>query len=298
MKLSIALIGISSIAFYGHIAVVASDEVEEWSVDQYSRNLRTKKEKKYPPSGFTLDPIFKEKYNCSITCAPCPIGCTPTTIKCTDKPVYIPPRSDMFAPVNVLHRTFTGVQPPYPVALPRNATAELAWFTEKYLSKLPVRTKQSDTKYALTPTEKMLLKMSLPEWQEARAANKYTCMDMVTASIKRALYLDDVQKMGQFMLMNTFDWVGLAIKEARKYDRMAKKHGTKKIAPMYCYPVPIKGTVSRFECIRSVLNCVYLTLNESWSVAQFVCFDIDHHNGFTRIQRLAGTLPISRKDRR
>jgi len=246
MKLSIALIGISCIAFHGHYSVFAKDEVEEWSVDQYTRNLRTKKEKKYPPSGFMLDPILKAKYNCSITCAPCPIGCT--QVKCTDKPVYIPPKSPMYMPDNLLHRYFvSGVAPPYPVTLPRNETGEIAWFTETYLKKYPVSTKQSDTKYALTATEKMLLKMSLPEWQEARAANKYTCMDMVTASIKRALYLDDVQKMGQFMLMNTFDWVGLAIKEARKYDRMAKKHGTKKIAPFYCYPVPIKGTLTTMD---------------------------------------------------
>jgi Asp-tRNA(Asn)/Glu-tRNA(Gln) amidotransferase A subunit family amidase len=245
MKLSLALIGIISIAFHGHSSVAAKDEVEEWSVDQYTRNLRTKKVKKYPPSGYMLDPVFKEKYNCSITCAPCPIGCT--QVKCADKPVYIPPKSEMYMPDNLLHRTFPGTQTPYPVSLPRNATGELAWFTETYLKKLPVSTKQSDTKYALTATEKMLLKMSLPEWQEARAANKYTCMDMVTASIKRALYMQEVQKMGQFMYHNTFDWVGLAIKEARKYDRMAKKHGTKKIAPMYCYPTPIKGTITTMD---------------------------------------------------
>jgi len=250
MKLSLALIGICSITFHGHNAVSAYDDVEEWSVDQYTRHLRTGTEKKYPPSGFMLDPIFKEQYNCSITCAPCPIGCTSTTIKCTDKPVYIPPKSDMYMPDNLLHRSFiTGIVPPFPISLPRNETGEVEWFTKTYLDKFPVSTKQSDTRYALTSTEKMLLKMSLPEWQEARAANKYTCMDMVTASIKRAIYLQEVQKMGQFMLWNTFDWVGLAIKEARKYDRMAKKHGTKKIAPMYCYPIPIKGTVRFLKLI-------------------------------------------------
>jgi hypothetical protein len=247
MKVSIALIAISSIAFH---SVVAKDEVEQWSVDQYSRNLRTAKEKKYPPKFFVQDPIAMANYGCSITCAPCPIGCTNTTIKCTDKPTYIPPKSPMYLPDSLLHRTFpTGIAPPFPVAVARNATAEAEWFKKTYLDKYPSSIKQADTKYALTATEKMLLKMSLPEWQEARAANKYTCMDMVTASIKRALYLDDVQKMGQFMYMNTFDWVGVAIKEARKYDKIAKKRGTKAIAPMYCYPVPIKGTVSRVECI-------------------------------------------------
>jgi len=246
MKLVLALIATSTVSFKGHNAVLARDGDDEWSVEKYKRNLRTSKEKKYPPKGFMLDPIFKEKYNCSITCAPCPVGCS--VIKCSDKPVYIPPKSPLFQPDYLMHRTYaTGIAPPYPVSLPRNATLELEWFQKTYLSQFPVSIKQSDTKYALTATEKLLLQMSLPEWQEARAANKYTCMDMVTASIKRALYLTEVQKMGQFMYHNTFDWVGLAIKEARKYDRMAKKHGTKKIAPMYCYPVPIKGTVRRFQ---------------------------------------------------
>jgi len=232
MKLSIALIGAIAIASNsGRMAVTAE----------------------YPP--FVQDPIFLEKYGCSITCAPCPLGCTNATIKCTDKPLYIPPKSPMFLPDNLLHRVFantsaTSIAPPYPVALPRNGTAEAEWFAQTYLSKYPVSTKQAQTKYALTAKEKTLLKMSLPEWQEARKANKYTCMDMVTASIKRALYLDDVQKMGQFMYMNTFDWVAVAKKEAQEYDKIAKKRGTNAIAPMYCYPVPIKGTVSQIEHIE------------------------------------------------
>jgi hypothetical protein len=238
MKFNIAFVGICTF-LYGLHAAVAWDEVDEI---HDSRNLRGGVAK-YPPKGFMMDPIFQATYNCSITCAPCPIGCS--VIKCTDKPLYIPPKSDMFLPDNLLHRTFpTGTPPPYPIALPRNATGELEWFNKTYLQKFPANIKQSDTKYALTATEKMLLKMSLPEWQEARAAGKYTCMDMATASIKRALYLQEVQKMGMFMYSHTFDWIGLVIKQALKFDRKAKKHGTKKIAPMYCYPIPIKGTVS------------------------------------------------------
>ena len=250
MKVSITLIGAFAIAFNSGRMVVTAGAVSKSS--------------KYPP--FVQDPIFIEKYGCSITCAPCPLGCSNATIKCTEKPLYIPPKSPMYLPDNLLHRVFantsTNIPPPYPVALDRNATAEAEWFAQTYLSKYPVSTKQEDTKYALTAKEKTLLKMSLPEWQEARKANKYTCMDMVTASIKRALYLDDVQKMGQFMYMNTFDWIAVAKKEAREYDRIAKKLGTSAIAPMYCYPVPIKGTVSQIErsemcSIAAILSRMY-----------------------------------------
>ena len=236
IKLVIALIAVCSIAFHG---AAAEDDV----VEEFSRNLRAST-KKYPPQGFMMDPIFLKTNNCSITCAPCPIGCS--QIKCTDKSLYIPPKSDMFLPDNLLHRTFpTGTAPAYPISLPRNVSGEIEWFNKTYLSKFPVNIKQADTKYALTATEKTLLKMSLPEWQEARAANKYTCMDIVMASAKRALYLHEVQKMGMFMYFNTFDWIGLAIKQARKFDKKAKKHGTDAIAPMYCYPIPVKGTVRR-----------------------------------------------------
>ena len=287
MKLTISLIAACCIAFNGHHAAVAEDDaVNEWSD---SRFLRSTTEKKYPPYNFIPDPIFQKLYNCSMTCAPCPVGCT--QMMCTDKPVYIPPKSEQFLPDNLLHRTFpTGIAPPYPVSLPRNISGEIEWFNNTFLYKLPSKTKQADTKYALTATEKMLLKMSLTEWQEARAADKYTCMDIVTASIKRSLYLHEVQKMGMFMYFQTFDWIGLAIKQARKYDRMAKKHGTKKIAPMYCYPVPVKGTVSRFKYLVSFL---YLPESkECHDMFSFVYIESDHYEGFPSIQRLAGPLRI------
>jgi len=215
------------------------DELEE---SNDSRNLRGLKSTAYPPKGYMMDPIFMKTYNCSITCAPCPVGCT--QIKCTDKPVYIPPKNPLYPPDNIMHRFFPSPAPQYPINLPRNATAEIEWFNQTYLSQYPKAIKQSDTKYALSAREKTLLKMSLPEWMEARAADKFTCVEMATASAKRALYLEKVQKMGQFMYFNTFDWIKVVMKEALRYDSKAKKHGTKKIAPMYCYPIPIKGTVS------------------------------------------------------
>jgi mevalonate kinase len=104
--------------------------------------------------------------------------------------------------------------------------------------------KQSDTKYALSDKEVTLLKMGLTEWMEARAAGKYSCVDIATAMVKRTLYLQEVQKMQQFMYWGTFDWIKVVMKEAQKFDYRAAKKGISAIAPMYCYPIPIKGTVS------------------------------------------------------
>jgi hypothetical protein len=106
--------------------------------------------------------------------------------------------------------------------------------------------KQSDTKYALSDKEKTLLKMGLTEWMEARAADKYSCMDIAIAMTKRATYLQEVQHMDQFMYWGTFDWVKVVLKQAQKLDRKAAKKGTSAIAPMYCYPVPVKGTVCEY----------------------------------------------------
>jgi hypothetical protein len=104
--------------------------------------------------------------------------------------------------------------------------------------------KKNETKYALSAKEVMLLKMGLTEWMTARAAGTYSCMDIANAMIKRALYLQEVQHMDQFMYWGTFDWIKVVLKQAEKLDKRAMKHGTEAIAPMYCYPVPVKGTVS------------------------------------------------------
>ena len=195
-------------------------------------HLRGRALKVYPPKGFTTDPL----YNCSLTCAPCPIGCT--QVSYSSKPVYIPPKAEFFPPASVLAKTWG----PYPKA--RNITAEYLWWTTDILAKYPKMIKQSDTKYALSEKEKTLVMMGLSEWMEARASGKYSCMDIATALTKRALYLQEVQKMHQFMYWGTFDWIKVVLKEAQRMDYRAAKKGTAAIAPLYCYPVPIKGTVS------------------------------------------------------
>jgi hypothetical protein len=227
MKFHLALVGI---LFYGH--QVSSIPLEYDFEEESEANLRGGRElKTWPPKGFVTDPT----YNCTtgITCAPCPIGCSKPS--CASTPVYLPPKSDMYPPV---WRSWG----PTPIA--RNATAEYVWWTTEILAKYPKMIKQSDTKYALTDKEVILLKMGLTEWMEARAAGKYTCVDITTAVAKRALYLQEIQKMNQFMYWKTFDWLKVALKEAQKMDYRAAKKGTSAIAPMYCYPIPIKGTVS------------------------------------------------------
>ena len=227
MKLHLALIGIF---FYGHQGASISLDTEIQDGESHLRGRALIQS--WPPSGFTIDPLN----NCSVTCAPCPIGCS--QVSCSSNPVYLPPKSDFFPPVSAIQRPFG----PYPKA--RNATAEYLWWTTEVLGKYPKMIKQNDTAYALTAKEVTLLKMGLVEWMEARAAGKYTCMDIATAMTKRALYLQEVQKMQQFMYWGTFDWIKVVLKEAARFDKLAARRGTSAIAPMYCYPIPIKGTVS------------------------------------------------------
>jgi hypothetical protein len=100
--------------------------------------------------------------------------------------------------------------------------------------------------------------------------------------------------MGQFMLMNTFDWVAVVKKEAREYDRIAKKRGTNAIAPMYCYPVPIKGTVSQIELIKMFSIAAISSRMYNNNFLTCICRK-DHNYGLSCIQRLASVIPVSRK---
>lgn len=182
----------------------------------------------------------------SLTCSTCPDCMTAT---CAAEIVPLPTKSDFWPPADILKKN-TGPDP-----IPGDLAAELAWFEETVLSALPSSVKQPDTKYALTDTEEMLLKMSLPEWQEARAAETYTCKEMATAVTKRAMYLQDIQKMNHFMYWNNamfeqedssiddFHWVDVVLDQAADLDSKAEADGVETIAPLYCYPVPLKGTM-------------------------------------------------------
>ena len=227
MKFHLALIGILS---YGHHVTSIS---YDYNVEDGESNLRGGRDlKSWPPKGFTIDPLN----NCSLTCAPCPIGCA--QVSCSATPVYLPPKADFFPPVAIMQKPWG----PQPKA--GNITAEYVWWTTTVLANYPKKIKQSETKYALSDKEVTLLKMGLVDWIAARAAGTYTCMDIANAMIKRTLYLQEVQHMDQFMYWGTFDWIKVVLKQAQKMDYRAAKKGTKAIAPMYCYPIPIKGTVS------------------------------------------------------
>lgn len=134
--------------------------------------------------------------------------------------------------------------------------AELEWFTKTVLDPLPSSLKQPNTKYALTEDEELLILMSLPAWQKARKNKDYTCLEMATALTKRAMYLQDIQKMNHFMYWKEFenditaleksaifDWVAVVRKQAADLDAKAEAEGVEALAPLYCYPVPLKGTM-------------------------------------------------------
>ena len=188
--------------------------------------------------------------NASLTCSTCP-GCAQAT--CASEPVPLPPKSKFWPPSDILQK----VAGPDPI--PADLAAELKWFEETVLSVLPSTVKQGDTKYALTDVEHTLVKMSLPEWQKERAAGTYTCEQMALALTKRAKYLQDIQHMNHFMYWNDmmfeddvtsvsraaepFDWIDVVLDQAVKFDAKADADGVDAIAPLYCYPVPLKGTM-------------------------------------------------------
>ena len=135
-----------------------------------------------------------------------------------------------------------------PSPMPRQKfVEELEWLKTTVLEKHPKLITQAETAEALTAAEESLVKMSLAQWMQARAAGEYTCEQMATALGKRARYLQKVQAMNHFMYWKSFDWVGVALKQARALDAIAAAKGPTALAPLYCYPVPIKGTMATVD---------------------------------------------------
>jgi Amidase len=172
-----------------------------------------------------------------LSCSECP-GCVGNAT-CAANPVVLPPKSDFWPPEDILQRPYG----PGPV-IAADLAAELEWFQTTVLDVLPSVTKQADTEYALTDKEEMLVKMSLTEWQAARAAGTYTCEEIATALTKRATYMQAVQKMNSFMYWDSFDWIKMVLAQAKALDAAATAQGVDVIAPLYCYPVPLKGTMA------------------------------------------------------
>lgn len=104
--------------------------------------------------------------------------------------------------------------------------------------------------HALTEIERELVKMSFTEWISKRSAGYYSCEDMAKALIKRAIYLQRVQHMNHFMYWDSFpEWTSVVLKYARNLDSMAASSPIQNeiLKPMYCYPVPLKGTMATID---------------------------------------------------
>jgi Amidase len=190
--------------------------------------------------------------NTSLTCSACP-DCTQAS--CASEPVPLPAKSAFWPPQDILQKA-AGPDP-----IPADLAAELKWFQETVLDVLPSTVKQADSTYALTQVEETLVKMGLPQWQMERAKGTYTCQQMAVALTKRALYLQDIQKMNHFMYWNDamfqhdydasvsragtgFNWITVVLAQAAELDAKAKSQGVDSIAPLYCYPIPLKGTMT------------------------------------------------------
>ena len=175
----------------------------------------------------------------ALSCGGCP-GCG-SVATCG---AYVPlaNKSEFWPPTDMLTRPFG------PSPMPRQKfVEELEWLKTTVLEKHPNLITQAETAEALTAAEESLVKMSLAQWMQARAAGEYTCEQMATALGKRARYLQKVQAMNHFMYWKSFDWVGVALKQARALDAIAAAKGPTALAPLYCYPVPIKGTMATVD---------------------------------------------------
>lgn len=250
-------------AILDHTAAADERRLKGSKTTKGAKSRSSEKEKKSKKSeglkGFTTDPKLLP---CSLTCEACPIGCKVTY--CSPDPILLPPKSDFFPPVEILARPY-GPEPSFPA----NLTAEYEWWTSHVLAEYPKMIPQYDTEWALTSKEIDLVKMELSEWMIKRASGEYTCMELAKALTKRALYLQHVQHMNHFMYWGTFDWIEVVLKEAKAMDKLAKKHGNDALAPLYCYPIPLKGTVG---------VCMYYLLLTTTSTTTLFSFGFFMHS--------------------
>jgi len=163
---------------------------------------------------------------------------------------FLAPKSHFWPPAEISQRAFGPARP----IRTQNRTAEYHWFQETVLNELPSSIPQQPPNskddiesinvyhpYTLTPKEQTLVKMTFSQWKVERAKGSYSCLDLADALIKRAKYLQYIQKMNHFMYWNTFpQWTDIVRKSAIQYDTLPSDQ----LAPLYCYPIPLKGTMA------------------------------------------------------
>lgn len=159
--------------------------------------------------------------------------------------LQLPDRSPWWPPREIAGNGYSGIQ--------ANGTAMVDWFQANILSKLPSQVMQSETEYALNPLERQLINMSLVEWIAARAANRYSCEQMAVALVKRTKYMQHVQHVNNWMYWDSFPGqFDSMIERAAELDSLAVQESPAALAPLYCYPIPVKGTMATIDFPSSV----------------------------------------------
>jgi Asp-tRNA(Asn)/Glu-tRNA(Gln) amidotransferase A subunit family amidase len=94
----------------------------------------------------------------------------------------------------------------------------------------------------LSAREKQLARLSATEFVAARRAGSTTCEEYARVLVKRMEYY---KYMAQFMYWESYpNQTAYIIAQAAALDRKAAVSGVEAIAPLYCLPVPVKGTVA------------------------------------------------------
>ncbi|GAB5364056.1 hypothetical protein AAMO2058_000936700 [Amorphochlora amoebiformis] len=93
--------------------------------------------------------------------------------------------------------------------------------------------------------ERTLARLSASAFVEMRKRGEVTCEEYAEVLVKRAKHY---KYMGQFMyfdiLPNQMDQV---VRRARELDQKAQEEGVDSLSPLYCLPVPIKGTMATVD---------------------------------------------------
>ena len=121
----------------------------------------------------------------------------------------------------------------------------------------------------MTERDRQLAKLSLTEYIAQRKAGEVTCVEYAKALTKRALHYKD---MNWFMYWDVVpEQMEMTIDEAASLDQKAQEEGVESLAPLYCLPVPLKGTMASTKYPSSagsgILNELY-AVKDADAVAQ------------------------------
>eukprot|EP00929_Paragymnodinium_shiwhaense_P058870 TRINITY_DN29490_c0_g1_i1.p1 TRINITY_DN29490_c0_g1~~TRINITY_DN29490_c0_g1_i1.p1 ORF type:complete len:620 (+),score=107.78 TRINITY_DN29490_c0_g1_i1:220-2079(+) len=112
--------------------------------------------------------------------------------------------------------------------------------SEWYRTVFEASTALEDFAYVPTEREKFLYTRSAEEYVALRRSGEVTCEEFAVALVSRARHL---RRMNQW-IFSSYDLFDTLVEQAKALDAQAAQKGIEALAPLYGFPIPMKGTAA------------------------------------------------------